>query len=98
MVMEQEARFYTVIVIDTEILDGNLPRCLQFSIQNVIGNMGTPDSELAFEKYYRGPSATMVSGSGLGLFLVRELTHVLGGEVKLSIKDNLITFTVWIPI
>jgi len=88
----------TEIVIDTEILDGNLPRCLQFSVQNVIGNMGAPDPELAFAKYYRGPSATMVSGSGLGLFLVRELTHVLGGEVKLSIKDNLITFTAWIPI
>lgn len=88
----------TEIVIDTEILDGNLPRRLQLSVQNVIGNMGAPDPELAFEKYYRGPSATMVSGSGLGLFLVRELTHVLGGEVKLSIKDNLITFTVWIPI
>ncbi|MBU3589540.1 7TM-DISM domain-containing protein [Polynucleobacter sp. 80A-SIGWE] len=88
----------TEIVIDTEILESNLPRRLQFSVQNVIGNMGVPDPELAFEKYYRGPSATMVSGSGLGLFLVRELTHVLGGEVKLSIKDNLITFTVWIPI
>ncbi len=88
----------TNIVVDMEILESHLPRRLQFSVQNVIGNMGAPDPELAFEKYYRGPSATMVSGSGLGLFLVRELMHVLGGEVKLNIKDNLITFTVWIPI
>lgn len=88
----------TDIVINTEILESGLPRCLQFSVQNVVGNMGAPDPELAFEKYYRGPSATMVSGSGLGLFLARELTHVLGGEVKFSIENNLITFTVWIPI
>lgn len=88
----------TDIVIDAEILESNLPRRLQFSIQNAIGSMGAPDPALAFEKYYRGPSSTMVSGSGLGLFLVRELTHVLGGEVKFSIKNNLITFTVWIPI
>ncbi len=88
----------TDIVIDVKILESSLPRCLQFSVQNVVGNMGAPDPELAFEKYYRGPSATMVSGSGLGLFLARELTHVLGGEVKFSIENNLITFTVWIPI
>lgn len=88
----------TEIVIHTEILADRHPRQLQVSVQNEIGTMGVPDPALAFEKYYRGPAATMVSGSGLGLFLVRELTHVLNGEVKLTIKDNLITFTVWIPI
>lgn len=88
----------TDIVIHVEILEGRQPRCMRLSVENVIGSMGTPDPAQAFEKFYRGSSATMVSGSGLGLFLVRELTNLLGGEVKLSISNNSITFTVWMPI
>lgn len=86
------------IDIYAEILANNYPARLQFSVQNLIGSMGTPDPALAFDKYYRSPSAFKVSGSGLGLFLVKELTHALGGEVKLSVKENFITFSVWIPI
>ena len=88
----------TNITIHTEILEEASSRRLQLSVQNIIGPMGAPDPNLAFDKYYRSPSASKVSGSGLGLFLVRELVHALNGEVKLSIQDNLITFTVWIPI
>lgn len=87
-----------IVEINSQIITNQNQKRLQFSVQNQIGSMGSPDPELAFEKYYRGPSATMVSGSGLGLFLVRELVYILGGEVKLNIKDNLIIFTVWIPI
>ena len=87
-----------IVEIHSQILAEENIKRLEFSVQNPIGSMGSPDPEFAFEKYYRGSSATMVSGSGLGLFLVRELVHILGGEVKLTIKDKLITFTVWIPI
>lgn len=88
----------TNIVIYSEILEGVQARRLHFSVQNVIGSMGTPDPSLAFDKYYRNPAATKVSGSGLGLFLVRELVHALHGEVQFSTDDNFIKFTVWIPI
>ena len=88
----------TSITIHSEILEDVGSRRLQLSVQNIIGSMGAPDPSVAFDKYYRSPSATKVSGSGLGLFLVRELAHALNGEVKLSIQENLITFTVWIPI
>lgn len=73
-------------------------RSLKFSIQNEISPIGAPDPGLVFDKYYRGPSAAKISGSGLGLFLVRELTHALAGEVKCHVNHDSITFTVWIPI
>ena len=88
----------TDIVIRFEILEDVQPIRLQFSVQNVIGSMGTPDPALAFDKYYRSPAATKVSGSGLGLFLVRELVQALHGEVQLTTEENFIKFTVWIPI
>ena len=88
----------TDIDIRVDILEESESKRLQFSVQNRIGSMGAPDPTLAFEKYYRSPAASKISGSGLGLFLVRELVHALRGEVKLSVNDNLITFTVWIPI
>ena len=88
----------TDIDIRVDIYEEPESKCLQFSVQNKIGSMGAPDPELAFEKYYRSPAASKISGSGLGLFLVRELVHALQGEVKLSVNDNQITFTVWIPI
>lgn len=88
----------TDINIRVDINELSESKSLQFSVQNKIGSMGVPDPELAFEKYYRSPAATKISGSGLGLFLVRELAHALQGEVKLSVDENFITFTVWIPI
>ncbi|MBU3612135.1 7TM-DISM domain-containing protein [Polynucleobacter sp. MG-27-Goln-C1] len=71
---------------------------LKFSIQNEIGPIGAPDPSLVFDKYYRGPAAAKISGSGLGLFLVRELTYALAGDIKCHINQDSITFTVWIPI
>jgi signal transduction histidine kinase len=88
----------TNITIHSEIIEDARSKRLEFSVQNVIGSMGAPDPVLAFDKYYRSASAAKISGSGLGLFLVRELARALNGEVKLVTKDNLITFTVWIPI
>jgi signal transduction histidine kinase len=73
-------------------------RSLKFSIQNEISPIGAPDPSLVFDKYYRGATASKISGSGLGLFLVRELTHALAGEVKCHVNHDSITFTVWIPI
>lgn len=71
---------------------------LRFSIQNELSHLGAPDPMMVFEKYYRGTAATKISGSGLGLFLVKQLTQALGGEVKCDINHDSITFTVWIPV
>lgn len=46
-----------------------------------------------FDKYYRGEKSHAAGGSGLGLFFVKKITEMHGGEVTLSC-DGLTTFTV----
>jgi two-component system, sensor histidine kinase LadS len=70
---------------------------IKIAVQNAIADADMPVLSQVFDKYYRGPSSTKVSGSGLGLFFVKELAHALQGDVQCSVDANLITFTVWIP-
>jgi two-component system, sensor histidine kinase LadS len=70
---------------------------VKIAVQNAIADADMPVLSQIFDKYYRGPSSTKVSGSGLGLFFVKELAHALQGDVQCSTDANSITFTVWIP-
>ena len=69
----------------------------RLAITNAVGMMGAPDPDRVFKKYYRNPSATRLSGSGLGLFLVHELIGVPGGSIECQPRDEQVTFTLWIP-
>ena len=64
---------------------------------NESGLMGEPDPEHVFKKYYRNTSATKISGSGLGLYLVHELVRVLGGYIEYHSRNKRVVFTLWIP-
>ena len=66
-------------------------------VTNQVGPLGKPDPERVFKKYYRNTSATKISGSGLGLFLVHELVGIMGGTIAYLPEENAITFVVWIP-
>lgn len=70
---------------------------VEISVSNEVGMMGAPDPDQVFKKYYRNTSATKVSGSGLGLFLVHELMGVLGGSVTYQLEDQCVRFVVWLP-
>ena len=70
---------------------------VKIAVQNAIADADMPVLSQIFDKYYRGPSSIKVSGSGLGLFFVKELAHALQGDVQCSTDTNSITFTVWIP-
>ncbi len=52
-----------------------------------------------FDKFYRVPNADpwKQGGTGLGLALVQKLVEQLRGEIKVSSKNNLTTFTVELP-
>jgi signal transduction histidine kinase len=89
---------HSKIQISTSIEGIEEDRRLKLTIQNEISSVGAPDPSLVFDKYYRGAAAAKISGSGLGLFLVRELTYALAGDVKCHVNHDSITFTVWIPI
>lgn len=49
-----------------------------------------PESELPhiFESFIRGTNAENISGSGLGLYICRQLLHQMGGEIFAQIKDT----------
>lgn len=52
------------------------------SVANSEGDHGAPDAGEVFRKFYRHPLAQAQSGSGLGLYLVREICRWLGGEAS----------------
>lgn len=66
-------------------------------VNNNVSSVDIPDSSRVFDKYYRGPSSSRISGSGLGLFLVKQLVQALQGGVQCSIINHSVTFKVWIP-
>ncbi len=59
------------------------------------------DRERIFEKFYRVDAAMAhgIGGTGLGLYIVRELVHRLGGEIEMnSSPGEGSTFTVRLPL
>lgn len=67
------------------------------SIQNQPGPAGLPDPEQVFDKYYRSPGAHSKTGSGLGLYLARNITELLGGVIAYDVMHEKIRFTLWLP-
>jgi len=68
-----------------------------WTVDNTVGLAGMPDPEKVFDKYYRSPQAQRQSGSGLGLYLVRSLLDLLGGQVSCSAEGQQVRFEVWLP-
>lgn len=56
-------------------------RCVMVFADNGIG-IHSDHAERVFDMFYRGTSANQ--GSGLGLYIVKELTEKLGGSIELS--------------
>jgi len=70
----------------------------QVSVSNVPGDAGLPDPEHVFDKYYRSPQAHRQIGSGLGLFLVKGLARVLGGDIRYETDSKHACFILWLPV
>ena len=56
-----------------------------------------PDADKVFTKYYRSEGAKAKSGTGLGLYLVRTLARLVGGECRYMPDDRFIKFELWLP-
>jgi len=87
----------STISIEATRSDNNGNVAMQLIFSNDIGPMGEPDPEHVFKKYYRNASATKISGSGLGLYLVFELVNLLGGVIAYQPQHKRVTFELWIP-
>ncbi|MEB3289980.1 MAG: GAF domain-containing protein [Leptolyngbya sp.] len=80
-----------------------VPDSQQSHVQFVILNTGVsiPEAELnrIFDKFYRVPCADpwKQGGTGLGLALVRKLSHYLGGDVTVLSQAHSTCFTVTLP-
>lgn len=73
-------------------------RHLQLEISNKSGKAGTPDTEKVFQKYYRSPHAKRQAGTGLGLYLVRNLMHVMGGSIDYTPTAGTVRFVLRAPV
>jgi signal transduction histidine kinase len=88
----------SVVSISCEVETLNNQTGVSISIMNQLGQFDLPDPKRLFEKYYRSPSAHAITGSGLGLFLVRSFVKTLGGNVSYHPIENKVTFKVWLPL
>jgi signal transduction histidine kinase len=67
------------------------------SVANKPGVASWPEADKVFQKYYRSTGAKTISGTGLGLFLVRSICTLLGGTCTYEPDDTHVRFNVWLP-
>jgi signal transduction histidine kinase len=71
---------------------------LRIFVSNTPGLAGWPETEQLFTKYYRAVGAQRESGSGLGLFLARQLANSLGYTLEYAPSSQHVEFVLWIPM
>lgn len=71
---------------------------LRICVSNTPGLAGWPDAQQVFSKYYRASGAQSDSGSGLGLFLARQLVQTLGGTLSYAPTLQRVEFVLWLPL
>ena len=86
------------IRVTAHVPDTVVPREAHIEVINPPGPSGWPEADKLFEKYYRSPHARRQAGTGLGLFLARQLARVMGGNVDYAPQDGHIRFVVRIPL
>ena len=69
--------------------------CITFS--NRPSAASWPDPARVFTKYYRSAGAESQSGTGLGLYLVRTLARLVGGDCVYVPDNTNIRFELWLP-
>ncbi len=67
--------------------------CVQIAITNGGCTLGKDDLPHIFESFWRGANAKNIRGSGLGLYICRQLMRRMNGEIFAKIDDDIITVT-----
>jgi len=76
---------------------GEAAASVLLTLSNLPGQAGWPDADRLFEKYYRSPQARRHSGTGLGLYLVRHLVRLLGGDIAYKPDASHVRFVIKLP-
>ena len=71
---------------------------VRLQLSNLPGKAGWPDEAHVFDKYYRSPQAQRQSGTGLGLYLVKNLAQALGGQVGYQPDATAVRFVLTLPL
>lgn len=69
---------------------------VEIAIDNIPGSVGWPDPDKVFQKYYRANNQQL-SGSGQGLYLIKNLAVVLGGYIRYIPYKFHVSFILWLP-
>jgi signal transduction histidine kinase len=80
--------------IDVELREGNT---MQLIVKNQVDHEMQPDPHQIFSRYYRHPLAQRVRGTGLGLFLVREICQRMGARIYFEAAPRQVQFTLELP-
>jgi signal transduction histidine kinase len=81
------------IMVEFKETDGQV----MMTISNLPNIAGMPASEFVFDKFYRSSNASHISGSGLGLYLVKALTEMLHGSITYEPKSGWVKFILCLP-
>lgn len=67
-------------------------------IENECKNLSEETLPKIFERFYRGKNSVSKDGLGLGLFIAREIIEKHGGNIRASLDENRIKFSVDFPL
>lgn len=67
-------------------------------IENECKDLSEETLPKIFERFYRGKNSVSKDGLGLGLFIVREIIEKHGGNIRASLDENRIKFSVDFPL
>ena len=67
--------------------------CVQIAVTNGGCMLGKDDLPHIFESFWRGANAENIHGSGLGLYICRQLMRKMNGEIFAEIDGDIITVT-----
>ena len=70
---------------------------VSITVSNQVDELGRPDPNEVFKRYYRNPYAQKNSGMGLGLYLTKAICTILGGEIHYGHNANHVYFVIKLP-
>jgi signal transduction histidine kinase len=85
----------TKVRLDVTLNQAN-PKEYLFKVTNMPSDVGQPDEDKVFQRFYRAESAKKFSGSGQGLWLAQQLAMAMNSKIELTRSTDLTCFTLYL--